>query len=460
MKPMPASRMHVPTWSASRSILTPSACKTSAAPDFEESARFPCLATGTPAPATMNAAQVEMLNEPEASPPVPTTSIAPGGALTPSILLRIVVTAPVISSTVSPRTRSAIRSPPICDGVASPDIMRSKAAAASSRVRVAPVATLAMSALKSSATSGPSSRQMESGRRARRRGARPVPRVPRCSNIKKVFEHKAAVLGGNAFGMKLNSVDRQVAMHDPHHKAIGTFRVDCQITRHTGALHHQRMVARCLQRSINAAKYSGPGMPDFRKLPVEGSCPHDFSAKGLPDGLVAEAYPEDWNAGGRFADEIEANAGFVGRAGAGRENDRIGLQRHDVADRNLVVAMDDHVRPQPSQIVEEVEGEAVIVVDQDNHVPPLCQGFTVPPQGGQAVGFCAGYWPRLAALAKRRASSAARNKAFALLMHSCCSKSGSLSATMPAPAWTYMVPSLIRAVRKTMHVSISPPAEK
>ena len=42
-------------------------------------------------------------------------------------------TAPVISSTVSPRTRSAINSPPICEGVASPDIMLSKADAASSR---------------------------------------------------------------------------------------------------------------------------------------------------------------------------------------------------------------------------------------------------------------------------------------------------------------------------------------
>ncbi len=51
-----------------------------------------------------------MLNEPEASPPVPTTSIASGGAFTPSILARMVVTAPVISSTVSPRTRKAISS--------------------------------------------------------------------------------------------------------------------------------------------------------------------------------------------------------------------------------------------------------------------------------------------------------------------------------------------------------------
>src|SRR5580700_4151630 len=74
--------------------------------------------------------------------------------------------------------------------------------------------------------------------------------------------------------------------------------------------------------------------------------------------------------------------------------------------------------------------------------------------------FMAAHWPRPAALAKRRASSAARNSALALSTHSCCSRAGSESATIPAPAWTYMVPSLIRAVRRTMQVSISPAAEK
>ena len=98
----------------------------------------------------MKAAQVETLTEPEPSPPVPTMSTASAGASTRSIFPRIAATAPVISSTVSPRTRSAINSPPICEGVASPDIMLSKAEAASSRDSVAPVATLPMIDLRSS----------------------------------------------------------------------------------------------------------------------------------------------------------------------------------------------------------------------------------------------------------------------------------------------------------------------
>src|SRR5258708_26919966 len=150
MKPMPASATQRPTCSGLMSILTPSEESTSAAPERDDSARLPCLATGTPAPATIKEAQVETLTEPEPSPPVPTTSTALPGALTRSILARIADTAPVISSTVSPRTRSAINSPPICEGVASPDIMLSKADAASSRDSVAPVATFPMIDFRSS----------------------------------------------------------------------------------------------------------------------------------------------------------------------------------------------------------------------------------------------------------------------------------------------------------------------
>src|SRR5580693_1556849 len=152
MNPMPASAMQRPTCSGVMSILTPSEDSTSAAPERDDSARLPGLATGTPVPATMKEAQVDTLTEPEPSPPVPTTSTAPAGAFTRNILARTADTAPVISSTVSPRTRSAINSPPNCEGVASPDIIRSKADAASSRESVAPVATLAMIDLRSSIT--------------------------------------------------------------------------------------------------------------------------------------------------------------------------------------------------------------------------------------------------------------------------------------------------------------------
>ena len=61
-------------FSGGTSILTPNASSTSAAPDFEDAARFPCFATGIPAAAITMEEVVEMLKELDPSPPVPTIS--------------------------------------------------------------------------------------------------------------------------------------------------------------------------------------------------------------------------------------------------------------------------------------------------------------------------------------------------------------------------------------------------
>jgi hypothetical protein len=69
--------------------------------------------------------------------------MARSGAGTGVMRLRMAETAPMISSRVSPRTRRAMRKPPACAGVTSPESSMSKASRASSRLREAPVATLA-----------------------------------------------------------------------------------------------------------------------------------------------------------------------------------------------------------------------------------------------------------------------------------------------------------------------------
>src|SRR5207247_2067485 len=113
-------------------------------PDIE---RLPCLATLRPAPATTNAVAVEMLNVPEASPPVPqvSTSISRSVPVSPATssarvrtratLPRMTWAKPISSSTVSPFMRNAVRNAAICALVATPDMIASIAADASMRVR-------------------------------------------------------------------------------------------------------------------------------------------------------------------------------------------------------------------------------------------------------------------------------------------------------------------------------------
>ena len=95
-------------------MLTPSASNTSALPELLETDLFPCLATGTPVPATTNAAVVEMLKVWETSPPVPHVSTTRLCSVSIFVAFsRIIRAAPVISSMVSPFSLNEVIKLPI-----------------------------------------------------------------------------------------------------------------------------------------------------------------------------------------------------------------------------------------------------------------------------------------------------------------------------------------------------------
>ena len=118
--------------------MTPRASRTSAEPVEPDMARLPCLATATPAPATTKAAVVEMLKLPEPSPPVPQVSTTSPSTDTWRDFSRITRAIPVISSTVSPLIRSAVKKDPTWADVASPVIISFMAAVAWSALSDSP----------------------------------------------------------------------------------------------------------------------------------------------------------------------------------------------------------------------------------------------------------------------------------------------------------------------------------
>ena len=144
MNPMPTVSKHVLTPAGLRSILTPSASRTSALPVEPDIARLPCLATRTPAPAMTKAAVVEMLNVLEASPPVPAVSTSGPSTSTCSDESRMTWAMPAISSGVSPFIRRAVTRAPIWAGVASPAMITLIASAAVSRVSEQPETSLSI----------------------------------------------------------------------------------------------------------------------------------------------------------------------------------------------------------------------------------------------------------------------------------------------------------------------------
>ena len=121
-------------------MLTPSFSSTSAAPDLDETARLPCLATGTPAAGEHEGRGGRDV---EGALGVAAGADDIDGAfrrLTATIRLFIAATAPAISSAVSPRAFSATRKAASWISDTPPCMMQRNASRASSSESAAPEA--------------------------------------------------------------------------------------------------------------------------------------------------------------------------------------------------------------------------------------------------------------------------------------------------------------------------------
>src|SRR4030095_3819973 len=85
----------------------------------------------------------------------------------------------------------------------------------------------------------------------------------------------------------------------------------------------------------------------------------------LTDGLVAKAHTEDGEGTRVRLDEVEHDAGPVGRTRARGEQDPIRAQAADVLDRDLVVAPYLALDPELAKVLHQVVDERVVVVDHE-----------------------------------------------------------------------------------------------
>ena len=94
---------------------------------------------------------------------------------------------------------------------------------------------------------------------------------------------------------------------------------------------------------------------------------NDFPPKRLANGLVAQTDSQDRNPSGKVVDELQCHTGIVGNAGSGRNDNLLGLAGLYPRNINAVVAVNDDLFPQFSQILHQVVGKGVVVVDDQNH---------------------------------------------------------------------------------------------
>src|SRR4051812_13721851 len=347
----------------------------------------------------------------EGPPPVPQVSIrSPRLAATGAASPRIVRARPTPSGTVSPFARRAIRKAPVWIGSARPSMISLRTAEAWSAVRRLPAQTAAVARLTTSLGIG-------------------------VTLSDEVGQQVLALRGEDRLGVELNPLDRQLSMARAHHH-VAELGGQLQLLRQLG-VGDQRVVAAGDHRARQADIDGLAVVLDFALLAVDRLPLDHAPAEGLDHRLVAEADAEDRRPG--FAEGLDRRAGDTGlgrRAGAGRDDQPVRLARQQLCDRRLVVAHDFHLRPQLAQVLDEVVGEGVVVVDHQHAHP------------NHAQSGCS------------QATSTARNTALALLTDSFHSYSGFASATVPPPACTCSCPSLTTTVRMWIAVSRSPSQER
>ena len=173
-----------------------------------------------------------------------------------------------------------------------------------------------------------------------------------------------AVLGGDAFGMELHAVDWQLAMAEAHDDAVLGFGADLQGVRQAVALDDKGVIARRLERRGDAGEQRRAAMADRAQLAVhQHRRAHDRRPERLADALVAETDAEHGQLARRGGDQVEADASLVRVAGPGREHDGVRRQLQYACRRDRIVAIDTGLRPQLAKEMNEVVGEAVVIID-------------------------------------------------------------------------------------------------
>ena len=100
----------------------------------------------------------------------------------------------------------------------------------------------------------------------------------------------------------------------------------------------------------------------------QGRRADDLAAEGLADGLMTETDAQQRNAmGSGRRDQVEADAGLVRVAGPRRQHDGLRRGGQNLIDGDLVVPVDAGLRPKLAQEMDEVVGETVIIIDQQQH---------------------------------------------------------------------------------------------
>jgi hypothetical protein len=176
--------------------------------------------------------------------------------------------------------------------------------------------------------------------------------------FQEVLEDLPAMFGEDAFGMKLDAPDRELLVFDTHDFAFSGFGGDGKAIGKRLPLDDQGMVAGGGEWIGHAEEQVLAVMLDHRGFAMHHPVIHDdIASEGVTNALVSEANAQQGNGGSEGFNDFVRQAGFTGRAWAGRDEQAVGFEVPDLVDGNAVIAMDLHFRLQFAEVLNQVIGE-------------------------------------------------------------------------------------------------------
>lgn len=179
--------------------------------------------------------------------------------------------------------------------------------------------------------------------------------------------------------MELNAFDRKHFVSQAHDDASAVVvagpGADLEIGRKSLFANDERVIANGGHGRLEAAKDGAAVVLDAAGFAVHESFgADDLAAKSGANGLMSEADSEKWNLAGKMTNQFDADARILRRAGAGGDHDAIGMEGFEFIDGDFVVAAHLDARTQFAQVLDQVVGKGVVIVENEDHVVILSVG--------------------------------------------------------------------------------------
>ena len=149
------------------------------------------------------------------------------------------------------------------------------------------------------------------------------------------------MLGQYAFRVKLDAPNGILFMANTHDLPLVGFGGDFEAVRERFALYDERMIACGVERARHALEQVLAIVADGRCLAMHHPViDDDICAESMPDALMAEAHPEQWNFRAKCPNDVVGQSRLARGTRSWRNKNALRTQGANLVYPNSVVAVD------------------------------------------------------------------------------------------------------------------------